>query len=172
MSTLVDWQIAERCGTESLISPYTAEQLNPASYDVLLGDEILLEVLSDYGDKKRTWLSFDLETGPYILSPGEFILGCTREIVKIPNDLEAIFCLKSSRGREGYDHALAAYIDPGFEGRVTLELHNMNRYNGLVLTSGMRIGQLRFASLAERPEKSYSQTGRYHGDMGPAPSRG
>ena len=170
MSTLVDWEIRLRCKTEALVVPYCEEQLNPASYDVLLGDEILLEVPPT--DGRRTWLSYDLEEAPYLLSPGEFILGSTKEVVKVPNDLEAIFCLKSSRGREGYDHALAAYIDPGFEGRVTLELHNMNRFHDLELTAGMRIGQLRFSALAERPDRSYSQTGRYHGDMGPAPSRG
>lgn len=171
MSTLVDWQIAGYCERENLISPYTSEQLNPASYDVLLGDVILLECPSAI-DGPRSWTEFDLREGPYALHPGEFILGCTREVVHIPCNLEAIFCLKSSRGREGYDHALAAYVDPGFYGRVTLELHNMNRYNSLQLTAGMRIGQLRFSELAEFPEKSYCQTGRYQGDMGPAPSRG
>jgi dCTP deaminase len=170
VSTLVDWQIAKLCNVKGLISPYTHEQLNPASYDVLLGDEILLEVPPT--DKRRTWLSHDLAEAPYILAPGEFILGSTSEVVNVPEDLEAVFCLKSSRGREGYDHALAAYIDPGFVGRVTLELHNMNRFHDLVLTAGMRIGQLRFASLSRWPERSYSQTGRYQGDMGPSPSRG
>lgn len=170
MSSLVDWEIEHRCKNEGLVSPYEDEQLNPASYDVLLYNAILVEAPPEGG--VRAWRSINLHERDYSLAPGEFMLGCTSEFVHIPNDLEAIFCLKSSRGREGYDHALAAYIDPGFTGRVTLELHNMNRYNNLELFAGMRIGQLRFSALAERPRKSYAQTGRYHGDMGPAPSKG
>ena len=170
MSSLIDWQIEHRCKTEGLVSPYCADQLNPASYDVLLGGTILRERWQN--DRYGKWAKHDLSESCYTLQPGEFILASTLEVVRIPNDLEAVFCLKSSRGREGYDHALAAYIDPGFTGQVTLELHNMNRYNTLELVAGMRIGQLRFSTLAERPRKGYDQTGRYHGDMGPAPSKG
>jgi len=170
MSSLVDWQIKRRCWLEALVSPYNPEQLNPASYDVLIGPTILRETRP--GDSRGNWAEVDIKGGAYILAPGEFILASTLEVVDIPHDLEAIFCLKSSRGREGYDHALAAYIDPGFKGRVTLELHNMNRFHPLEVVAGMRIGQLRFSKLAETPRKTYDQTGRYHGDMGPAPSRG
>ena len=67
---------------------------------------------------------------------------------------------------------MAAYIDPGFTGRVTLELVNVNRFHRLPLEHGMRIGQLRFSRLDEIPMRNYSQTGRYQGDQGVQRSKG
>jgi dCTP deaminase len=170
MSSLVDWQIEELCKEHQLVSPYNELQLNPASYDVLLGDKILIERPPVNG--LRAWQEIDILEKPYQLVPGELILGCTNELVNIPSHLEAVFCLKSSRGREGFDHVLSAYIDPGFSGKITLELHNSNRFNNLKLYAGLRIGQLRFSTLSERPRKSYDVTGRYHLDMKAEPSKG
>jgi dCTP deaminase len=158
------------CFKFGLIFPYNPLQLNPASYDVLLGSKILIERPSVNG--LRVWEEFDLTNGFYWLKPGEFILGSTDETVKIPSQVESVFCLKSSRGREGFDHVLSAYIDPGFEGQITLEIHNSNRFNSLKLYYGLKIGQLRFSKLDEHPRKTYDITGRYHLDMGPEPSKG
>lgn len=170
MSSLVDWQIEALCRESALVTPYNEAQLNPASYDVLLGDTILIERPSVNG--QRVWEEISIADRFHYLVPGELVLGATQELIKIPNTIEAVFCLKSSRGREGFDHVLSAYIDPGFSGRVTLEIHNSNRYNTLKLYSGLRIGQLRFAYLNDRPRKAYDVTGRYHLDMGPEPSKG
>lgn len=170
MSSLVDWQIVDLCNKCELISPYNAAQLNPASYDVLLGETILIERPTVNG--LRVWGKIDISKSSYTLDPNELVLGATQEIVKLPHNIESVFCLKSSRGREGFDHALAAYIDPGFHGRITLEIHNSNRFNVLKLYKGLKIGQLRFARLDHYPEKAYDQTGRYHLDMGPEPSKG
>jgi len=170
MSSLVDWQIEQLCVHSKLVSPYNELQLNPASYDVLLGDKILIERPPTSG--LRVWKEIDILEKPYQLVPGEIILGCTNEVVNIPGNLEAVFCLKSSRGREGFDHVLSAYIDPGFHGKITLELHNSNRFNNLKLYAGLRIGQLRFSALTEYPRKTYDITGRYHLDMRPEPSKG
>ena len=170
VSSLVDWQIEGLCKKVELIVPYNDLQLNPASYDVLLGDEILIEKPSANG--LRVWESCSLLHQSYWLQPGELVLGCTQEVIKIPHYIESVFCLKSSRGREGFDHVLSAYIDPGFCGRVTLEIHNSNRFNSLKLYAGLRIGQLRFSFLSENPKKTYDVTGRYHLDMGPEPSKG
>jgi dCTP deaminase len=170
VSSLVDWQIEELCKKFDLVSPYNELQLNPASYDVLLGDKILIERPPVNG--LRVWEEVDILEKPHQFVPGEIILGCTNEKVNIPNHLEAVFCLKSSRGREGFDHVLSAYIDPGFSGRITLELHNANRYNNLKLYAGLRIGQLRFSTLNESPRNAYNVTGRYHLDMKPEPSKG
>jgi dCTP deaminase len=170
MSSLVDWQIEQLCKSSELVAPYNELQLNPASYDVLLGNELLIERPPVNGF--RSWEKINLLERFYWLAPGELVLGCTHEIVKIPDNIESVFCLKSSRGREGFDHVLSAYIDPGFSGRITLEIHNSNRFNPLKLYAGLRIGQLRFGYLNERPRFAYDVTGRYHLDMGPEPSKG
>lgn len=176
MSSLVDHQIDALAQKYGLIEPYNFEQVNPGSYDVLLGDTILVEdpncpVHYDPHESGR-WLKVDISQEPYFLKPGEFILGHTKEFVRVPSNLEAVFCLKSSRGREGWNHALAAYIDPGFEGRITLELKNYNQYQMLKAIAGMRIGQLRFTTMDSEPLRGYDKTGRYQGDLGVQVSRG
>lgn len=170
MSSIVDYQIESLCIEKDLVVPYDPAQLNPASYDVLLGDTILIERPSV--NQRRLWEEVSIAKKGYWLQPGELVLGATAEKVNVPRNLECVFCLKSSRGREGFDHVLSAYIDPGFSGRITLELHNSNRYNPLRLYAGLRIGQLRFARLAAEPRRAYDETGRYHNDMKPEPSKG
>lgn len=149
-----------------LVEPFHAEMVNPASIDVTLGDEILVE--NDHG----TFTSVSIKDETFYMPPGAFVLAHTAEYVRVPANLECVFQLKSSRGREGYEHALAGYIDPGFCGRVTLELSNLRRFKELPLRSGLRIGQLRFSKLDEIPMRPYSVTGRYHGDEGVQESKG
>lgn len=169
MSTIVDWQIRLLALNNELIIPYCEEQLNPASYDVVLADSIRIETPQKTA---RRWMTVDISAQTYWLKPGEFILAATQEIIHVPEYLQSEFCLKSSRGREGYNHMLAGYIDPGFRGQVTLEIHNCNRFNDLPLFSGLRMGQLRFSKLEAIPERSYKLTGRYCDDMGAQPSKG
>jgi len=168
MATIVDHQIRHLARTMGLVEPFDPELVNPASYDVTLGPTILREG----GAGEERWVEVDIENGVYSLAPGEFVLAHTAEIVRVPSNLECVFNLKSSRGREGYEHLMAAYIDPGFHGRVTLELVNVNRYHRLPLEHGMRIGQLRFSKLDEIPMRSYAVTGRYHNDQSVQISRG
>ena len=168
MATLVDYQIRELARTTGLVEPFNPEQINPASYDVTLGTTILKEGV---GSEDR-WIPVDITKGVYVMQPGEFILAATEEMVRIPNDLECVFNLKSSRGREGFEHLLAGYIDPGFHGKITLELCNVNRHHRLALEPGMRIGQLRFSRLDSIPHRNYAMTGRYHGDDGVRVSKG
>ena len=165
MSTIVDWQIEQFVKSHNLIAPYNDEQLNPASYDVTLGDSVKMEMA-------HGWEEVDIATKPLMIAPGSFILAYTAEVVSVPESLECIFQLKSSRGREGYEHALAGYIDPGFTGQVTLELTNINKYHWIPLRAGLRIGQLRFSKVDAIPRRSYAQTGRYNGDMGAVISKG
>jgi len=166
VSTLVDHQIRKLCREQGLIEPFDPEMINPASIDVTLGDQVLVEC--DNGD----FIPFNIKHETFYMPPGAFVLAATAEWVRVPNDLECIFQLKSSRGREGYEHALAGYIDPGFCGRVTLELSNLRRFKELPLRSGMRIGQLRFAKVDALPLRSYAVTGRYQGDDGVQVSKG
>ena len=168
MSTLVDHQIRQLCREAGLVEPFLPEMVNPASIDVSLGATLLREG----GPGEDRWVEMDITNGVYSLQPGEFVLAHTAELVRVPSDLECVFNLKSSRGREGYEHLMAAYIDPGFTGRVTLELVNVNRHHRLPLEHGMRIGQLRFARLDSTPLRSYAVTGRYHGDSSVQTSKG
>lgn len=166
MATIVDRQIRHLCKSQGLVEPFDVEMINPASIDVTLGNEILVE--NDHG--KFTSISIEHET--FYMPPGAFVLAHTAEWVRIPNRLECIFQLKSSRGREGYEHALAGYIDPGFHGRITLELSNLRRFKELPLRAGMRIGQLRFSRLDDIPLRTYQVTGRYHNADGVEESKG
>lgn len=172
MSTIVDHQIWKLVQTHQLISEFNPEQLNPASYDVRLGNEILVEGIAvGPEDMRKRWRSVSLEERPYSMNPGEFVLAFTQEYIRVPDNMEAVFQLKSSRGREGYEHALAGYIDPGFCGQVTLELSNLNQRHNLLLAKNMLIGQLRFMKVDAIPSQTYAKTGHYQGDVGVQPSK-
>ena len=111
---------------------------------------------------------------PFILHPGEFVLGSTYEVVTLPNDVAARLEGKSSLGRLGLlTHSTAGFIDPGFSGHVTLELANVANLP-IKLWPGMKIGQLcffRLSSAAEHPYGSAKYGSRYQGQRGPTPSR-
>ncbi len=111
---------------------------------------------------------------PFILHPGEFVLGSTYEVVTLPDDVAARLEGKSSLGRLGLlTHSTAGFIDPGFSGHVTLELANVANLP-IKLWPGMKIGQLcffRLSSAAEHPYGSAKYGSRYQGQRGPTPSR-
>ena len=111
---------------------------------------------------------------PFILHPGEFVLGSTYETVTLPDDIAARFEGKSSLGRLGLlTHSTACFIDPGFSGHVTLELSNVATLP-IKLWPGMKIGQLcffRLTSPAENPYGSGAYGNRYQGQRGPTASR-
>ncbi|MFZ9315685.1 MAG: dCTP deaminase [Candidatus Nanopelagicaceae bacterium] len=172
MSTLVDHQIRELCRQSGLVEPFDCDLINPASMDVTLGTSIKVEGRICGPESQRVrWREVDITNG-FSLPPGNFILAHTEEFIRIPNWVECQFQLKSSRAREGLEHLLAGYIDPGFCGNVTLELLNVNQRHSIELWPGMRIGQLRFNSLEVPPLRSYAVTGRYMNDKGAVPSKG
>jgi dCTP deaminase len=111
---------------------------------------------------------------PFILHPGEFVLGSTWEVVTLPDDLAGRLEGKSSLGRLGLlTHSTAGFIDPGFTGHITLELSNVATLP-IKLWPGMKIGQLclfRLTSPAEHPYGSAIYGSRYQGQRGPTPSR-
>ncbi len=110
----------------------------------------------------------------FSLHPGEFVLGSTYEQVALPDDIAARLEGKSSLGRLGLlTHSTAGFIDPGFEGHITLELSNVATLP-IRLWPGMKIGQLCFFKLsspAERPYGSGATFSRYRGQRGPTASR-
>ena len=111
---------------------------------------------------------------PFILHPGEFVLGSTYEVVSLPDDVAARVEGKSSLGRLGLlTHATAGFVDPGFSGHVTLELANVATLP-IKLYPGMKIGQLcffRLSSPAAHPYGSAKYGSRYQGQRGPTPSK-
>jgi dCTP deaminase len=111
---------------------------------------------------------------PFILHPGEFVLGSTFELISLPDDIAARLEGKSSLGRLGLlTHSTAGFIDPGFSGHVTLELSNVATLP-IKLWPGMKIGQLcffRLSSPAEKPYGSSEYSSRYQGQRGPTASR-
>ncbi|TFB75315.1 dCTP deaminase [Cryobacterium glaciale] len=111
---------------------------------------------------------------PFILHPGEFVLGATYERVTLPDNVAARLEGKSSLGRLGLlTHSTAGFIDPGFSGHVTLELSNVATLP-IKLWPGMKIGQLCFFQLSSPAEKPYGSSeygSRYQGQRGPTASR-
>ena len=111
---------------------------------------------------------------PFILHPGEFVLGSTFELVTLPDDIAARLEGKSSLGRLGLlTHSTAGFVDPGFSGHVTLELSNVATLP-IKLWPGMKIGQLcffRLTSASENPYGSEKYGSRYQGQRGPTASR-
>ena len=111
---------------------------------------------------------------PFMLHPGEFVLGSTLERIAVPDDLVARIEGKSSLGRLGLlIHSTAGFIDAGFDGHVTLELANVASLP-ITLYPGMKIGQVSFMQMTTPADKPYGQgaTGsKYQGQRGPTPSR-
>jgi len=111
---------------------------------------------------------------PFILHPGEFVLGSTLERVGLPDDLVARLEGKSSLGRLGLlIHSTAGYVDPGWDGYLTLELSNVANLP-ITIYPGMKIGQISFfrlTSAAEHPYGSSERGSKYQGQRGPTPSR-
>jgi dCTP deaminase len=114
------------------------------------------------------------EDEPFILHPGEFVLGSTLEYVKLPEDLVARLEGKSSLGRLGLlIHSTAGYVDPGFEGHLTLELSNVANLP-ITIYPHMKIGQISFfklTSAADNPYGSKKVGSKYQGQRGPTASR-
>lgn len=160
-----DHEIERLCQEQTMVQPYNPDLQNPASLDVLLGWHIMVEV-EHTSELQRVDISQCTVNSPYYLAPGEFILAETQEIFNLPSHIAAQFVLKSSRAREGLEHLLAGYCDPGWHGsRLTLELHNSRRFYNIPLWPGMKIGQMVFHSIAGSPERTYAETGRYNNHM-------
>ena len=168
---LSDWQITARCNG-GMVSPFDPALVNPASLDVRLGDTLLIESAVDDVMVRFPLGDYFTQEDPYLLRPGQFVLAHTIETFNLPDDIAAQFMLKSSRAREGIEHLMAGYADPGFHGVMTLELVNSRQLHPVALWPGMKIGQMVFHQMAGIPQRSYAVTGRYNGDATVQGSRG
>ncbi len=163
------------------IDPYDQALMQPSSLDVRV-DRLFrvfrnsrypfIDVKTDQEDLTELVEIGDEE--PFILHPGEFVLGSTLERVRLPDDLVARLEGKSSLGRLGLlIHSTAGFIDPGFDGHVTLELSNVANLP-ITIYPAMKIGQLSFVQMSEPAETPYGSGAlgsKYQGQRGPTPSR-
>ncbi|MDR1999534.1 MAG: dCTP deaminase [Frankiaceae bacterium] len=163
------------------LEPWTPELLQPSSVDVRLDRYFRVFDNSRYThidpaqqQDELTTLAEPAGDDPFVLHPGEFVLGSTLEAVTLPDDLAGRLEGKSSLGRLGLlTHSTAGFIDPGFTGHITLELSNVANLP-ITLWPGMKIGQLclfRLTSPAQHPYGSALYGSRYQGQRGPTPSR-
>lgn len=173
--------LAEIGAGRVLVEPYDEAMIQPSSIDFRLDRYFRvfenhryphIDPAVDQSDLTREVEPVGDE--PFILHPGEFVLGSTLEMVTLPDDLAARVEGKSSLGRLGLlTHATAGFVDPGFSGHVTLELANVATLP-IKLYPGMKIGQLcffRLSSPAQHPYGSAKYGSRYQGQRGPTPSR-
>lgn len=163
------------------LSPWEPAMVQPASVDVRLDrffrsfknhSYTYVDPAEDQGE--LTELFEVAPDEPCILHPGEFLLGATWEYVKLDSTVAARLEGKSSLGRLGIlTHSTAGFIDPGFEGHITLELSNVSTLP-VKLWPGMKIGQMCFfqmSSPAENPYGSAKNGSHYQGQRGPTASR-
>lgn len=163
------------------LTPLERSLVQPASIDVRLDrffrlfDNHRYSVIDPAADQPCLTRMIEVNhPEPFVLHPGEFVLGATYERVCLGDDIAARLEGKSSLGRLGLlTHSTAGFIDPGFDGHVTLELSNTATMP-ILLYPGMKIGQLCFFSLssaAEHPYGSSAAGSHYQGQRGPTPSR-
>ncbi|GEM_PF-6859 len=163
------------------LDPFDPDMVQPASVDVRLDRFFRLFDNHKYPhidpSQDQPELTRLIETAPgepFILHPGEFVLGSTYEQVTLPDDVAARLEGKSSLGRLGLlTHSTAGFIDPGFSGHVTLELSNMATLP-IMLWPGSKVGQLCFFRLTSPADHSYGSGfyhNRYQGQRGPTASR-
>ena len=163
------------------IDPYDPALMQPSSLDVRVDRYFRVFRNSRYpfidvkaAQEELTELVEVVGDEAFILHPGEFVLGSTLERVTLPDDLVARLEGKSSLGRLGLlIHSTAGFIDPGWDGHVTLELSNVANLP-ITIYFGMKIGQISFVQMTEPAEMPYGAGelgSKYQGQRGPTPSR-
>jgi dCTP deaminase len=164
-----------------VIEPYDESMVQPSSIDVRLDRyfRVFLNHTMPVIDVKKNLEELtrlvEIDEGQsFVLHPGEFVLGSTQERIAIPDDLVARIEGKSSLGRLGLlIHSTAGFIDPGWDGHITLELSNVANLP-ITLYPGMKIGQISFLRMttpADVPYGAASLGSKYQGQRGPTPSR-
>ncbi len=153
-----------------VVEPLQPEQLQPASVDLTLGDQFLKV---DENAVDRITLDtevryLNLHAEEIVIPPLSFLLAVTRERIRLPNDVTAFVEGRSSIGRMGLFIQNAGWVDPGFDGTITLELFNANRLP-IRLRAGRRICQIVFAQLDRATGHPYR--GKYQHQSGAVGSR-
>lgn len=169
MGILSDGDIKKEVSSGFLkIEPFKLECVQPASYDVHLSDSITNYAHPAGGAIPEGMLPEGVEVLS-VLPPGGFALASTLETVHIPRYLACELSGKSTIGRMGVQiHATAGWLDPGFQGQITLELYNSSPQS-FPLVEGMAIGQLVFHELKNPCTVGYGRRGHYQGQTGVTP---
>lgn len=176
MSLLSDTDLREELRKGSMgIEPLDESRIQPSSIDLTLDSRFIrlphmIHPLDPFD--QNTYCEHTLVVDRLLLGPGEFILAATVERVILGHLLAARVEGKSSLGRLGLlVHTTAGFIDPGFEGNITLELANLLS-RPIVLTAGMPIAQLAVFKLRSGSTQGYGETGKYvkEGSVGPVSS--
>jgi dCTP deaminase len=161
-----------------LIEPFDPDMVQPSSVDLRVDKTFRIFANTRYPYIDVMHPMDDLtevvevnEGEPFILHPGEFVLGSTLESVTLPDDLVARIEGKSSLGRLGLlIHSTAGFVDAGWSGHLTLELSNVANLP-ITIYPGMKIGQLCLFEMTSPAERPYGERGKYQGQRGPTPSR-
>jgi dCTP deaminase len=172
---------AEIAANRIRLEPYDEVMVQPASVDIRLDrffrtfENHRYQFIDPRQEQLDMTRAVEVPANePFVLHPGEFVLGSTFEVVTLPEDIAARVEGKSSLGRLGLlTHATAGFIDPGFSGHVTLELSNVANLP-VTLWPGMKIGQLCFIKMSSTSEHPYGSSvygSRYQNQRGPTPSR-
>lgn len=152
------------------ITPLQEEQIQPASVDIRLGHTFSIVEDSPGGviTMEKEIVYKTIETDRYVLLPGQFVLATTMESIALPDHITAFVEGRSSLGRMGLFIQNAGWVDPGFQGEITLELFNANRC-AIALQAGRRVGQLVLAQMDDRARHPYR--GKYQGQKGATGSK-
>lgn len=174
MTVLPDFMLRQLIADGGITGRYgrdPGDAVNPASVDMHLGPSLLIESLQNTGFVEYPF-GKHTKDNPFTLRPGNFVLAATEETITLPDDLAGQVQLKSSVARLGLEHLMAGWIDPGFTGTITLELHNSRQLAPVLLWPGMPIAQLVVQQMAAPCAISYRLTGRYNGQEHPTESLG
>lgn len=150
------------------ISPLEDIQIQPASVDIRLGDSFCLMEADGQIQMDAPIVYREVKAERFVLQPGQFVLATTKEYFRLPDNMTAFVEGRSSIGRLGLFIQNAGWVDPGFEGEITLELFNASPC-AIELQAGRRVGQLVFAQLDRDAQNPYR--GKYQGQRGATGSR-
>ena len=164
-----------------VVEPLDDSAIQPASVDLRLGRKLRvfqrhrLQVIDVKQEMAHLTEVVEIdEVNPFVLHPGEFALGVTLEDIRLPDDIVGRLDGKSSLGRLGLVvHSTAGFVDPGWQGHLTLELSNLATLP-INLYYGMKVSQISFLRLTTPAEHPYGSAGlgsKYQGQDEPTPSR-
>jgi dCTP deaminase len=179
MSILPDFTIEQLQETDNIIEPFDESNVQPASYDLTLSDTVV-----ELSGRRNHAATYDItegvpdgeyrerDTDEYVLSSGDFVLASTEETVYVPDGFAAQVKGRSSIGRLGVVPHTAGWIDPGFEGDITLELVNHSPVNWR-LESGVQIAQIVYSTMLHPSNEVYGEksNSKYQGQSGVTASR-
>jgi dCTP deaminase len=161
------------------VEPFEEKNIMPIGVDLRLGNEFRIFKMDHKSHidpsspeiGETTYLVKAEKDKPFMVHPGDFVLGVTQEFVQLPDDIAGRIDGRSSLGRLGIIvHSTAGHADPGFAGKLTLEISNIGKLP-VALYPGMKFCSLIFEKISTPVEHSYKEVGKYVGSTGPGVSK-